>query len=66
LMWIACIAVQMTPIYPKEMSAHHKLIWAMQLVILMVVGGVVYLGACMAMGIRVLEHVRRQKKSRRT
>jgi putative peptidoglycan lipid II flippase len=61
LMGIACIAIQNTPLYPRETVAHHKLTWAIQLTILMAVGGVVYLGACMAMGIAVLEHVRRKK-----
>ncbi len=62
LMWLACIAVQMTPIFPKEAAGHHKLTWAIQLTILMTVGGVVYLGACAAMGIKVLEHIKRKKK----
>ena len=34
-----------------------------QLAILMTVGGVVYLGACMAMGIDVLQHVKPQEES---
>lgn len=62
LMWLACMAVQMTPIFPKEAAGHHKLTWAIQLTILMGVGGVVYLGACAAMGIKVLEHIKRKKK----
>jgi putative peptidoglycan lipid II flippase len=62
LMWIACAAVPHTPLFPKEPYAHQKLTWAIQLAILMTVGGVTYLAACMAMGIDVFEHVRRKKR----
>jgi putative peptidoglycan lipid II flippase len=61
LMWLACIAVQYAPLYPKEPHAHQKLTWAIQLTILMVIGGFVYLAACMVMGIDVLAHVRRKR-----
>jgi putative peptidoglycan lipid II flippase len=61
LMWVACVAVRHSPLYPHEGAAHHKLTWAIQLTVLMVVGGVVYLGTCMAMGIDVLEHVRKKR-----
>ena len=61
LMWIACAAVVHTPIYPKEPHAHQKVTWAIQLTILMSVGGVTYLGACMAMVIDVFAHVRRKR-----
>jgi len=63
LMWVACIGVRHSPIYPHELGAHHKVTWAVQLTVLMTTGAVVYLGVCMAMGINVLEHVRRKKKS---
>jgi peptidoglycan biosynthesis protein MviN/MurJ (putative lipid II flippase) len=62
LMWIACIAVRHSPLYPHESAAHHKLTWATQLTILMITGGAVYLVACRAMGINVLEHVRKKAR----
>jgi putative peptidoglycan lipid II flippase len=61
LMWIACIAMKMSPIYPKEAATHHKLTWAVQLFILMATGGAVYLGACQIMGIKAVEHLKRKK-----
>jgi putative peptidoglycan lipid II flippase len=62
VMWLACWAVQRTPIYPAEDVLRPKLRWAIQLCILMTTGGVVYLGACAAMGINVLEHLRRRRR----
>jgi putative peptidoglycan lipid II flippase len=62
LMWVACVGVRHSPLYPADIGRHHKLIWAVQLTVLMATGAVVYLGVCMAMGINVLEHVRRKKK----
>lgn len=62
IMWLACAAIKWTPIYPKEGPSHHKLTWAIQLAILMFVGGAVYMGASLAMGIKVLEHIKRKKK----
>lgn len=64
LMWAACVGVQYTPLYPHTTPAHHKLTWAIQLTVIMATGGAVYLGACMAMGIDVLQHVRRRRKTR--
>ena len=58
VMGLACIAVRHIPHYP---TGHSKTAWAMQLLILMTTGGVVYIGACAAMGINVLEHVRRPR-----
>jgi len=55
LMWIACAAVQRVPMYPH---GSHKLDWAVQLFVLMIIGGGVYFGVCAAMGMKVLEHVR--------
>jgi putative peptidoglycan lipid II flippase len=60
VMWAACVAMQWTPIYPQ---GGRKTTWAIQLAVLMVTGGVVYLGACTAMGIKVWEHVRKRRRS---
>jgi len=60
LMWLACLAVRHSPLYPRESAGHHKLTWAIQLTVLMVTGGVVYLAACAAMGINVLQHIRKK------
>ncbi len=57
LMWIACAAVEHLPIYPVGQG---KAILGCQLAILMLVGGVVYFGACAALGIDVMKHVRRK------
>jgi putative peptidoglycan lipid II flippase len=62
LMWLACVAVQMTSVYPKDSAAHHKLTWAIQLAILMATGGGVYLGVCQLLGIKTLQHLRRKKR----
>jgi putative peptidoglycan lipid II flippase len=62
VMWLACWAVQRTPLYPSEHVLRPKLRWAIQLTILMSTGGAVYLGACAAMGINVLERLRRRRK----
>jgi putative peptidoglycan lipid II flippase len=62
LMWVACVAVRHSPLYPREVGTHHKLTWAIQLTVLMTTGAVVYLGVCMARGIKVREHVRRKKR----
>jgi peptidoglycan biosynthesis protein MviN/MurJ (putative lipid II flippase) len=56
LMLIACIGVQYLRIFP---NGHGKMIWAAQLGILVIVGGLVYFAACAAMGIDVMKHVRR-------
>jgi putative peptidoglycan lipid II flippase len=61
LMWLACVGVRHSPLYPHEAATHHKLTWAVQLTVLMTTGALVYLGVCMAMGINVLEHVRKKK-----
>jgi putative peptidoglycan lipid II flippase len=54
IMWACCWAVQRVPGYPQGSG---KLVWAMQLVILMSVGGLSYFLACAAMGIRAWEQV---------
>jgi putative peptidoglycan lipid II flippase len=51
VMWLACVAIQYTPLYPH---GERKIIWAIQLVELMTVGGAVYFGLCAAMGMNVL------------
>jgi putative peptidoglycan lipid II flippase len=61
LMWLACAAVQHTPLYPKAHVAHHKLTWAIQLGVLMTTGAAVYFGACRLMGINALQHLKRTK-----
>jgi putative peptidoglycan lipid II flippase len=60
VMWLACWAIQKTPLYPSENFLRPKVRWALQLTILMTTGGIVYLAACAAMGINVLEHLRRK------
>jgi putative peptidoglycan lipid II flippase len=57
-MGLACVLVRMLPFYPHGTS---KLATAMQLGILMGVGGVTYFAACAALGLNVLEHVRRRR-----
>jgi putative peptidoglycan lipid II flippase len=59
LMWIACVGVQYLRIYPHGNS---KMVWADQLAILVLVGGLVYFVACAAMGIDVLKHLRRRPR----
>jgi putative peptidoglycan lipid II flippase len=61
LMWIACAAMQRLPIYPR---GENKVLWASQLTLLILVGMSVYFGACMALGIDVLKHLRRPRLSR--
>jgi putative peptidoglycan lipid II flippase len=62
LMWAACVAVQYSPIYPQHVAGSRKVTWALQLTLLMAVGGAVYMAACAAMGIRVWEHFRQRGK----
>jgi putative peptidoglycan lipid II flippase len=56
-----CLLLQHSPIYPH---GHKKIIWAGQLVMLMGVGGLTYFGACAGLGIDVMAHVRRKKRTR--
>jgi putative peptidoglycan lipid II flippase len=58
LMLTACIGVQYLPIYPH---GSHKITWAIQLFILMGVGGGVYFIACALMGMDVMQHIPRRK-----
>jgi peptidoglycan biosynthesis protein MviN/MurJ (putative lipid II flippase) len=59
LMLLACIGAQHLPIYPH---GSHKLTWAIQLSVLMGVGGLVYFGACAVMGMNVMEHLPKRRK----
>ena len=61
MMFAACWGVQRLPIYPHGSG---KMIWAVQLIVLMTTGGLIYFGACAAMGINVLEHVRSRRVER--
>jgi putative peptidoglycan lipid II flippase len=58
LMWLACIGVEHVRIYPHGAG---KIVWAIQLFILMSVGGLTYFAACGLMGIDVMKHVRRRE-----
>jgi putative peptidoglycan lipid II flippase len=53
-MLTACVAVQHLSIYPHRVS---RIAWAEQLLILISLGGIVYLALCHLLGIRVLEHL---------
>lgn len=57
LMLAVCILLQFMPIYPR---GEGKLIFATQLGLLMILGGVTYFVACAAMGIDVMKHIRRR------
>ena len=54
-----CLLLQHLPIYPH---GQRKLIWAIQLLMLMVAGGLTYFGTCAAMGIAVMAHVQRRRR----
>lgn len=54
VMLIACLAVQRIPGYPGGAG---KTARAMQLMIIVCVGGISYFAACAAMGINVLQHI---------
>lgn len=53
-MWLACMAIQYTPLYPH---GDRKLTWAIQLIELMTVGGVTYFALCAAMGMNALQRL---------
>lgn len=55
IMGISCLALMHLPIYPR---GDRKIIWAIQLCLLMVCGGGTYFVACMAMGIDLMKHIR--------
>jgi peptidoglycan biosynthesis protein MviN/MurJ (putative lipid II flippase) len=54
IMLAACLGITHVPGYP-----HHggRIVWALQLIILMSVGAGVYLAACAVMGVGVMEHL---------
>jgi putative peptidoglycan lipid II flippase len=54
LMTAVCLGVMHSPIYPK---GNHRSDWAMQLVMLMALGSLTYVGACAAMGLDTLTHI---------
>jgi putative peptidoglycan lipid II flippase len=60
-MLIVCLAITHSRLYPH---GHRKPILAAQLFELMAVGGTLYFGMCMVLGIDVLAHVRRRKPTR--
>jgi putative peptidoglycan lipid II flippase len=60
LMAAACWMVQKTPFYPDD-GNHTRMAALLRLVILMGTGAIVYLGACLMMGIGSLEHLRPRK-----
>jgi len=62
IMWAACVLVQRVPGYPHGTG---RLVWAIQLVAVMGVGALVYLGACAAMGVGVMEHLFPKRKRSR-
>jgi putative peptidoglycan lipid II flippase len=59
LMFVACAGVQHSPIYPH---GTHKITWAIQLALLMGVGGLVYFVACALMGMNVMEHLPKRRR----
>lgn len=63
IMTAACIGVQHVPGYPQGAS---RLVWAMQMAIIMSVGAGVYLAACALMGVRVIEQLMPRRKAKRT
>jgi putative peptidoglycan lipid II flippase len=54
VMGAACVAVQRSSFYPR---GENKLAWLIQLVMVIGIGGLVYLGLCTAMGIGVMSHI---------
>jgi hypothetical protein len=63
LMGLACRGVENLPIYPHS---HGRVSWLVQLTLLMTVGAGVYIGACMLMGIAVMEQfMPRKSKAQR-
>jgi peptidoglycan biosynthesis protein MviN/MurJ (putative lipid II flippase) len=62
IMLVACLGIRHVPGYPHQGG---RLVWAMQLTILMTVGGAVYLSACAVMGVGVMEHLFPKRKRTR-
>jgi putative peptidoglycan lipid II flippase len=63
VMTLACIGVQHVPGYPQGET---RLVWAMQMAIIMSVGAGVYLATCALMGVRVIEQLMPRRKAKRT
>jgi putative peptidoglycan lipid II flippase len=59
VMCAACLALPHLPIYPH---GDRRITWAIQLCLLMGVGGFVYFGACAAMGMNVMKFVPLRKR----
>ncbi len=57
VMYGVCIGVRALPIFP---AGSGKLTWALQLAILMAVGGTTYFAVCLALGLDTLRHLRRR------
>lgn len=53
-MTVACLLVQRLPGYPQGAG---RIAWAMQMMILIVLGTGVYLGTCALLGVGVMEHI---------
>jgi putative peptidoglycan lipid II flippase len=56
-----CLLLQHSPIYHPPL--HRKILWATQLMMLMGVGGLTYFVVCAGLGIDVMAHVRRRKRT---
>jgi putative peptidoglycan lipid II flippase len=56
LMAAACLGLEHLRIYPPR-TWHSRWAWSLQLMELMGIGGIVYIGAAAAMGVGILEHV---------
>jgi putative peptidoglycan lipid II flippase len=59
LMLAVCLAIRYSPIYP---GGERKIIYAVQLLLLVVAGSATYFISCMLMGIDVTKHLRRRKR----
>jgi putative peptidoglycan lipid II flippase len=62
VMGTACYLVQRVPGFPH---GERRIIWAAQLAIIMLVGAIVYIGMCAAMGLGIIEHLRPKRKAAR-
>ncbi|HWE94650.1 MAG TPA: murein biosynthesis integral membrane protein MurJ [Tepidisphaeraceae bacterium] len=62
VMGSACYFVQRVPGFPH---GERRIIWTAQLVIIMLVGAIVYVGMCAAMGLGMIEHLRPKRKAAR-
>jgi uncharacterized membrane protein YczE len=52
VMGIACGLLKMSPLYPH---AHGRLIWMLQLTLLLGAGVAVYLGTCLLLGVSMMK-----------